>query len=591
MLAPDDRSILREQLRPDPGAELVYAVATTFTMDLTAALVAPLAFAAQHLAKSGDPVAILQAIRATSQQLDIFCQAGHMRVPPVPSDLMAFLEPMVHEVSPPRALFHPKVWVAHYRGESGDALRLLCCTRNLTDDVSWDALVRLDGRPTARRHASNRPLVDLLTELPSLLVEPLAHDRAARLHDLAELVARAEWDPPKGLDLAAFHVLGLRASRGPSSLVTALDGRRRLVISPFLDDHAIGLLGDGETIVISRNEQLDQLTPETLERVQCHLFDSMAGLSDPDTDDTPIDTQMGGLHAKVYVVEQGRQTRLVIGSANCTEAGFTHRNVEFAVELHGRRSEIGIDAVLSTNNGCGSLLVPYRPVGGVPPAAAQEEGRRLENLLRSIASKRFDVFAERAGDHWQARIATAHPVEPPNATMTVGLLTRPASRLLHGSGPVSAVVGQLETADITPFVVVHLTSSVAGLGEVERRCVVRAALHGDPADRLDEVIARQVDTPEKFLRFLALLLGFDAPSHALGVNGDGDGQSWLRPQGVGLFERLVRTLAERPEALVDLDGLVSRLEQTEQGRRMLPPGFTDLWATLRATGVLTGAGQ
>ena len=37
--------------------------------------------------------------------------------------------------------------------------------------------------------------------------------------------------------------------------------------------------------------------------------------------------------------------------------------------------------------------------------------------------------------------------------------------------------------------------------------VVLALLIGDPAGRLDEVLARQVDTPEKFLRFLALLLG------------------------------------------------------------------------------------
>lgn len=70
-----------------------------------------------------------------------------MVVPPVPSDLMAFLEHMVQEVRAPIPgfLFHPKVWVLRYWGPDGPSYRLLCGTRNLTDDVSWDAMVRLDG--------------------------------------------------------------------------------------------------------------------------------------------------------------------------------------------------------------------------------------------------------------------------------------------------------------------------------------------------------------------------------------------------------------------------------------------------------------
>ena len=38
MLAPDDRSVLLDLLRPPPGSSLDVAVATTFTLDLEAAL-------------------------------------------------------------------------------------------------------------------------------------------------------------------------------------------------------------------------------------------------------------------------------------------------------------------------------------------------------------------------------------------------------------------------------------------------------------------------------------------------------------------------------------------------------------------------
>ena len=44
MLAPKDRTLLLESLRPPPGYRLDAAVSTTFTLNLMALLVAPLAF-------------------------------------------------------------------------------------------------------------------------------------------------------------------------------------------------------------------------------------------------------------------------------------------------------------------------------------------------------------------------------------------------------------------------------------------------------------------------------------------------------------------------------------------------------------------
>ena len=45
MLAPDSRALLLDALRPPRGSSLDRAVATTFTLDLEAALMVPLAFA------------------------------------------------------------------------------------------------------------------------------------------------------------------------------------------------------------------------------------------------------------------------------------------------------------------------------------------------------------------------------------------------------------------------------------------------------------------------------------------------------------------------------------------------------------------
>jgi HKD family nuclease len=76
-----------------------------------------------------------------------------------------------------------------------------------------------------------------------------------------------------------------------------------------------------------------------------------------------------GLHTKLYVADCGWQARLWTGSANATEAAFTH-NVEFLVELRGKRADIGIDNLLQQESPKGQqdkrvrlrdLLVPYSP--------------------------------------------------------------------------------------------------------------------------------------------------------------------------------------------------------------------------------------
>lgn len=59
MLDPDVRRILLDELRPPDESHLDAAVATTFTLDLAAALVPPLAFASFHMRSTTDPVAAL----------------------------------------------------------------------------------------------------------------------------------------------------------------------------------------------------------------------------------------------------------------------------------------------------------------------------------------------------------------------------------------------------------------------------------------------------------------------------------------------------------------------------------------------------
>jgi len=582
MLPPDGRAVLLDLLRPPPGAELVRGIATTFTLDLTSALTAPLAFAGHALSVGKDPVAILHAVGIAADRLDIFCQAGQTIVPATASDLMAYLEPMVHAVKSPHSggLFHPKIWLLEFADEVEHTFRLLVTSRNLTADQSWDVVVRLDGVAGSRPSASNRPLVDLVTSLPAWAIHPLPTDRLDRIHALAEAVRRVEWDPPEDVWELEFHALGVKGRR--SSVDFA--GTRHLVISPFITDEGLrGVAPSGSSSlqVVSRVDDLEKLAPETLAGVTAaFILDDAAALGGDEEDDGPEAESMtvrgvlAGLHAKTYVIEYDRAARVLVGSANATGAAF-NGNIEFLLEMKGSKSKLGIDTFVGDSAAFRQILVPYQPEGGAVETSDEEADRALDAALREVAVARFRCTVEAVGDQYDLHVSTVDPVVlSPSLDATVAIMTQ----LAHGQ-PLLAVVAAsyvgVELADVTPFLVVRLTD---GRRET-RSCVVQAELIGDPPGRRDAIMARQVDTPEKFLRFLALLLSLGTADLAalMGGGGGGAGAGAWTSGPVGVFETLVRALGAKPSALDDLAPLVERLRSTNDGEHVLPDGFDELW--------------
>ena len=240
MLEPDGRAALTEQLRPPSGFQLAHAVATTFTLDLTTALSVPLAFAAHRVRESRDPIAILDAVRRAADKIDVFAQAGEVFEPRVASDLFALLEPMIHPVRAPRQnmLFHPKVWVLEYADGGARSYRMLCASRNLTNDRSWDLVVRLDGIATDEPIEQSAPLGAFVRALPAMSVQPLPEPRVARINELANAVATVEWERPNDVRSLRFHPYGIPGVT-PEPLHELFDGTRHGIISPFLSDEGI----------------------------------------------------------------------------------------------------------------------------------------------------------------------------------------------------------------------------------------------------------------------------------------------------------------------------------------------------------------
>ena len=112
-------------------------------------------------------------------------------------------------------------------------------------------------------------------------------------------------------------------------------------------------------------------------------------LEDADTDLAPL----AGLHAKVYVIDDGRRdARVIVGSANATRAalGNPPTNVEFMVELVGRKSDFGIEKLLDPDRDgdAGTFFSLIEPFDTSLAGTVEEDGEdlELESILEATAA-------------------------------------------------------------------------------------------------------------------------------------------------------------------------------------------------------------
>jgi hypothetical protein len=151
-LTPETRVLLTDALRPPAGYGVEIAVGTTYSLNLTALLLAPLSFALFDQSKSDDigavdPIRLLEAVRRHARHTTVFCQAGGIHVPSTYRSILTFVEDSVLQVMPfhEGTTFHPKVWALRFVDQDGHRLhRVLILSRNMTLDRSWDTALVLD---------------------------------------------------------------------------------------------------------------------------------------------------------------------------------------------------------------------------------------------------------------------------------------------------------------------------------------------------------------------------------------------------------------------------------------------------------------
>jgi len=597
VLSPNDRQILLGALRPPFGYRLDCAVGTTYTLDLLTLLTAPLAFTFFDWEDAdgqptADPLALLETVRRHADRMHIFCQAGRIHVPKKAQTLLSYLEDSVIEAQAPHehGAFHPKVWVLRFVAEDEPVrYRLLCLSRNLTFDQSWDTVLVLDGELRDRKTPikENHGLGDFVAALPGFAVRSPRPEARAAVEKIQREVRRVAFTLPEHFDRYAFWPLGLGAA--DASPLDEFDGGRLMVVSPFVGEEVLRSVAENvhELIVVSRTDELAQVSPETL--AACEAAYVLAPEATPE--EGQDDSGLRGLHAKLFVFEDGSwDARLWTGSANATTAAF-ERNVEFVVELSGKRSKIGIDRILGEEEDAVGLRGLLAPFGGAPTQPDPEKARLervADQVRRAIANAGLELRVEEGDEKDLYSLALGAP-DTPEVDESAAVSCWP---IQLGDTHEKAMISEEGLARWTRVSLQRLSSFLAVRVAIEvKRChheetfVLSLPLNGAPADRRERLLHALLGDPGRVLRLLWLLLAdvdvsvSDLVDEGASVWGKGGwGQS---DGGFPLLERMLTALERSPHRLGEVERLIRDLQRTPEGRRLLLPGLMQIWEPIR----------
>lgn len=616
MLGPQDRRLLLDALRPPEGYSLDFAVGTTFSLDLLALLTAPLAFTFfdwqdAEGRPNPDPLALLEALRRYADRIAIFCQAGQILIPKQHRILFGYLEGSLFQVTPPGGLgsFHPKFWALRFEAKDEPVrYRLLCLSRNLTFDRSWDTALVLDGTFIERKNAfgGNHPLGDFVASLPTMAVRDIPKEAKVRISQCAHELRRLEVELPEGFEELNYWPLG---HDGKEAWPFVDRSDRLLVVSPFLSEGLLSSLSEqaDEALLISRLESLDEIAPEALsaftdvfslnpsaeveESLTLPEGEEQQEQQPQSSEDLPV----SGLHAKFYIAERGWNASIFTGSANATTAAFSG-NVEFLIELIGKKSRVGIDAFLEKSEGSLSfadLLQPYTPSPDpVPRDTLQKELEdRVEKVRRLLAATELSAHVTQLPEQDQfSVILEADAAKETSLPAGVHVHCWPITLREFDAAHVS--VSSSIFATFSPISFVALTSFFAfqvvaeeGARQACARFVLNLPLIGAPSDRRERILRTLLSNREQVLRFLMFLLSeFGADGNPDLPDGFlGDKQNF-RPgsQGFALFESLLRALDQNPTKLDQVARLVEDLRGAEGTESLLPEGFDNVWKPIWA---------
>lgn len=543
MLEPEERILYHRMLLPPAGFRTDFALATTYSLDLSALLMSAFALDGQSAGEGQDhltdPIAGLKALRDLNSRCIVFCQHDRILVPRYESGLFGFFRQVVVPVMPDRkGSFHPKIWLVRYVRDDAVTYRIACLSRNLTFDTSWDTALIMDSKPKRWNHGLNSGLAALLGSLLQRGKRQIHPDSRKKIRMMVHEIPDLQWEIPgdfrwqpefinmKGLDF--IEELSLHRAES------------LLLVSPFLSSGILEKItgkvsGKTKLHLVSRRESLDALRTENRKKADAilHRFATVRYVRDdilPEGEGHAI----SGLHAKMLLLRLSNEvTRLYTGSANATSSGMGGRNDEFMTKIPLAYSDLTPEDFLDGKKGAlFAISVPYDLSLEPEPA---DEAETAFNLLFESVRKWFleaEPQLNATGDGAFPDISlgffhAGEAVQEGLAAVGVRILgskDNPEIELDLANPFVPCAFGPLPVALVCPFLAVRVVLSSRGTNAT-RLFVLKVDIHGLP-EAIESVLFRHFITDqEQFLRYLMLLLGGEGPASFSGSGGGGGSSS------------------------------------------------------------------
>jgi hypothetical protein len=325
------------------------------------------------------------------------------------------------------------------------------------------------------------------------------------------------------------------------------------------------------------------------------LEDGCESLGAPEEDaSTPAPQQLSGLHAKLFVADAGRKAHVWTGSANATSAAF-EGNIEFLVELIGKKAKLGVEATIGAESGAANLraiVTPFTPPNeattpDLDVQAAEDLVHATRRMLCTLPMRVRIAQHRDEGGGFTTSVECPAPLTL-EAGVTVScrpiMLSSSSARSLEVGQPIAATFGPHAPESISSFVSFEVTGKIRGAQRTEH-FVCNLPLDDAPSDRRERLLRDLLRDSRTLLRFLLMLLSNDPErlfEELRELSGDSVGAEG-RSGGdmLPLLEHMLAALHRDPEKLDQVHRLIEDLRKTPEGKSILPPELEVIWEPIR----------
>lgn len=562
------------ELLATAGYEVDFAIGTTYSLNFDAMLSVPISMG--MLGELDDstlnnPYYLLESIRRSSDKFAIFCNKGGIAVPANIRTVYSLLEKCIFEVSNKEnklANFHPKIWIIKEHSiddENQRQIKLIVMSRNLTFDTSLDIAASLTA-PLYKNHTSeeirqkHQPLKDMVEWLAGYAVG----DKKKQIEALAEdidCLDKFQVDDP--FCDYEFFPIKYGEQLNPIDLGSAMNGRCMITVSPFIDMTTLKRINeksksysDGASILITRDDYVNQEVFDFFNREQDAIY--VVNESMYDNEVASIN-----LHAKCYYVSDPKvnpnSNYLYLGSANATDTAFT-RNTEFLLRLQFKPHQKNLwDTVLEQfvndeDNRFERVLAP------TTTESERVQYTTLNKLLIEVSRCPFKSEAQENTDGTFSLTVSCNK-KPKECNLYIAPLQLGRDSLKAMDNTV--VFKQISPEQLSELYIIEVeTSSEEGKKE-SLSTVIRIKTTGIPDNRDTLIVQSLVDTKEKFIDYITMMLS-DTPTELVFENErdkNMKGASSLTIKQTALYERLLRVAYENPKQLKHIDTFVKEMKK------------------------------